>query len=126
MSDLAPRQNVKFDRNGTTISGYLQLPPSGSGPGLVVIQEWWGLDDHMVAMVDRFAAEGFVALAPDLLQYQYVGELYEKIRQGFEAVEEAELFIGPSTAQVEDTWSVRLDLRPVVDRASALAAGSRS
>ena len=63
-----------------------------------------------------------LALAPDPLQYQYVGELYETIRQGFEAVEEAELFIGPSTAQVEDTWSVRLDLRPVVDRASALAA----
>lgn len=66
MSDLAPRQNVKFDRNGTTISGYLQLPPTGRGPGLIVIQEWWGLDDHMVSMVDRFAAEGFVALAPDL------------------------------------------------------------
>ena len=66
MSDLAPRQNVKFDRNGATISGYLQLPPGGSGPGLVVIQEWWGLDDHIVAMVDRYAAEGFVTLAPDL------------------------------------------------------------
>ena len=66
MSDLAPRQNVKFDRDGTTISGYLQLPPAGRGPGLVVIQEWWGLDDHMVSVVDRFAAEGFVALAPDL------------------------------------------------------------
>ena len=38
LSDLAPRQNVKFDRNGTTISGYLQLPPAGRGPGLIVIQ----------------------------------------------------------------------------------------
>ena len=66
MSDLAPHQNVKFDRDGTTISGYLQLPPKGRGPGLIVIQEWWGLDDQMVAVVDRFAAEGFVALAPDL------------------------------------------------------------
>jgi len=66
MSDLAPRQNVTFDRDGTTISGYLQLPPQGRGPGLIVIQEWWGLDDHMVSVVDRFAAEGFVALAPDL------------------------------------------------------------
>ncbi len=66
MSDLAPRQNVMFDRHGSTISGYLQLPPTGSGPGLIVIQEWWGLDDHMVSLVDRFAAEGFVALAPDL------------------------------------------------------------
>lgn len=66
MSDLAPRQNVKFDRDGSTISGYLQLPPAGRGPGLIVIQEWWGLDDNMVGVVDRFAAEGFVALAPDL------------------------------------------------------------
>lgn len=66
MSDLEPHQNVKFDRFGTTISGYLQLPKQGSGPGLIVIQEWWGLDDHMVSIVDRFAAAGFVALAPDL------------------------------------------------------------
>ena len=53
MSDLAPRQNVEFDRNGTTISGYLQLPPAGRGPGLIVIQEWWGLDDNIVGVVDR-------------------------------------------------------------------------
>jgi carboxymethylenebutenolidase len=61
-----PRQNVTFPSNGTEAHGYLAKPPSGSGPGLVVIQEWWGLDDHMADMVDRFAAEGFVALAPDL------------------------------------------------------------
>jgi carboxymethylenebutenolidase len=61
-----PRQNVTFPSNGNEANGYLATPPSGSGPGLVVIQEWWGLDDHMADMVDRFAAEGFVALAPDL------------------------------------------------------------
>ncbi|GAB3263270.1 hypothetical protein GCM10027586_19940 [Kineococcus gypseus] len=63
-----PRQNVTFD--SATESGhghgYLRVPESGSGPGVVVIQEWWGLTDHVVAIVDRFAAEGFVALAPDL------------------------------------------------------------
>jgi hypothetical protein len=63
-----------------------------------------------------------LSVAPDPLKYQYVGELYEKISQGFQAVPEAELFIGPPTSQVADTWSIRLDLRPVVDRASALAA----
>jgi hypothetical protein len=51
-----------------------------------------------------------------------VGELYEKIREGFLAVPDADLFIGPPAAQVTDTWSVRLDLRPVEDKASALAA----
>jgi carboxymethylenebutenolidase len=61
-----PRQNVTFPSNGNEAHGYLATPPSGSGPGLVVIQEWWGLDEHMADIVDRFAAEGFVALAPDL------------------------------------------------------------
>jgi carboxymethylenebutenolidase len=66
MSEVNPRQNVTFASNGGQVHGYLKLPPQGSGPGLIVIQEWWGLDDHMAEVVDRFAAEGFVALAPDL------------------------------------------------------------
>ncbi|GAB2728269.1 dienelactone hydrolase family protein [Kitasatospora kifunensis] len=59
-------QNVTFPSNGEQAHGYLALPPAGRGPGLLVIQEWWGLTSHMTSMVDRFAAEGFVALAPDL------------------------------------------------------------
>ncbi len=62
----APRQNVTFASNGGQAHGYRAVPPTGSGPGLVVIQEWWGLDEHMADLVDRFAAEGFVTLAPDL------------------------------------------------------------
>lgn len=61
-----PRQNVTFPSNGGQAYGYLALPESGRGPGLVVIQEWWGLTDHIVDVCDRLAAEGFVALAPDL------------------------------------------------------------
>lgn len=61
-----PVQNVTFPSNGSEAHGYLALPPAGSGPGLVVIQEWWGLTSHIVDVTDRFAAEGFVALAPDL------------------------------------------------------------
>ncbi|WP_396201321.1 dienelactone hydrolase family protein [Gemmatimonas sp.] len=52
--------------DGGTASGYLSLPPSGHGPGLLVLQEWWGLVDHIKVLADRFAAAGFVALAPDL------------------------------------------------------------
>ena len=59
-------QNVTFPSNGGTAHGYLAVPESGSGPGLVVIQEWWGLTTHIKDVTDRFAAEGFVALAPDL------------------------------------------------------------
>ena len=61
-----PRQNVSFPSGQGTAHGYLARPDSGSGPGLVVIQEWWGLTDHIAEVTDRFAAEGFVALAPDL------------------------------------------------------------
>jgi len=57
---------VKFASNGHSAEGYLSLPPSGSGPGLIVIQEWWGLVDHIKTLADRFAEEGFVALAPDM------------------------------------------------------------
>ncbi len=66
MTDRPPAQNISFPSNGRTASGYLALPPHGSGPGVLVIQEWWGLDEHIVSVADRLAAEGFVALAPDL------------------------------------------------------------
>ena len=46
--------------------GYLALPETPNGIGLIVIQEWWGLVPHIKAVVDRFAAAGYVALAPDL------------------------------------------------------------
>ena len=59
-------ESVEFPSNGTTGHGYLAVPASGSGPGVVVIQEWWGLVDHIRDVCDRLAAEGFVALAPDL------------------------------------------------------------
>jgi carboxymethylenebutenolidase len=56
---------VSFASNGGSCGGYLAAPASGSGPGVIVIQEWWGLVDHIKEVADRFAAEGFVALAPD-------------------------------------------------------------
>jgi carboxymethylenebutenolidase len=56
---------IEFPVNGRTTPGYLNTG-SRRGPGLVVIQEWWGLVDHVRQLADRFAAEGFVALAPDL------------------------------------------------------------
>jgi carboxymethylenebutenolidase len=57
---------IEFASNGGTASGYLATPDSGTGVPLVVIQEWWGLVPHIIDVCDRFAAEGFVALAPDL------------------------------------------------------------
>ncbi len=57
---------VEFPSNGHGASGYLATADNGSGPGLIVIQEWWGLVPHITDVCDRFAAEGFTALAPDL------------------------------------------------------------
>lgn len=57
---------VEYESNGGSARGYLAAPESGAGPGVVVLQEWWGLVPHIKDVCDRFAAEGFVALAPDL------------------------------------------------------------
>jgi|NGEPerStandDraft_13_1074530.scaffolds.fasta_scaffold00312_3 carboxymethylenebutenolidase len=56
---------VEFEANGAKASGYL-AEPEGEGPGLVVLQEWWGVDKHIRDVCERFGSEGFVALAPDL------------------------------------------------------------
>lgn len=57
---------VDFPSNGTQGQGYLATPAASGGPAVIVIQEWWGLVDHIKDVCDRFAAEGFTALAPDL------------------------------------------------------------
>lgn len=59
-------QMIQFPANGHSTAGYLASPSPGQGPGLLVLQEWWGLVDHIKDVCDRFAAQGFVALAPDL------------------------------------------------------------
>ncbi len=65
---------VDFPSNGGTTQGYLATPASGKGPGVLVIQEWWGLVGHIKKVCDRFAAEGFSALAPDMYHGQTASE----------------------------------------------------
>jgi carboxymethylenebutenolidase len=60
-------ESVEYPTNGETGQGFLAAPHGeGPLPGIIVVQEWWGLDDHIKDVVQRFANEGFVALAPDL------------------------------------------------------------
>ena len=61
-------QIVTFKRpDGNDCNGYLARPASGDqGPGVIVIQEWWGLNDQIKGVADRFAALGYRALVPDL------------------------------------------------------------
>ena len=54
-----------FKSNGGTASGYLASPASGKAPGVIVIQEWWGLNDQVKGTADMLAREGFNVLAPD-------------------------------------------------------------
>src|SRR5690348_10851853 len=56
----------EFQADDRTINGYLAVPERGSGPGVVVLHAWWGLNDFFKQVCDRLAQEGFVALAPDL------------------------------------------------------------
>jgi carboxymethylenebutenolidase len=57
---------VQLSFDGGNTGGYLATPKQGTGPAVIVIQEWWGLVDHIKDVCDRFADEGFVALAPDM------------------------------------------------------------
>lgn len=59
---------IEFTINGGRGGGYVAEPSGGasSAPGVIVLQEWWGLVDQIKRTCDRFAAAGFVALAPDL------------------------------------------------------------
>jgi len=63
-------KRVEFPSNGHDCQGYLATPESGNGPAVVVIQEWWGLVPHIEDLTDRFAAAGFLAIAPDLYHGQ--------------------------------------------------------
>jgi carboxymethylenebutenolidase len=65
---------VTFPSNGSQAEGYLAKPASGGGPGVIVIQEWWGLNANIKDIAERFAKEGFVAVAPDLYHGQVTAE----------------------------------------------------
>lgn len=61
-------EEIEFGSNGDRVKAYLAVPATGHGPGVVVIQEYWGLVDHIRDVCDRLSREGFVALAPDLFR----------------------------------------------------------
>lgn len=62
---------ISFPSNGGRCNGYISKPLAANGAAIIVIQEWWGLVDHIKNVADRFAEVGFLALAPDL----YHGEI---------------------------------------------------
>jgi carboxymethylenebutenolidase len=58
--------DIEFPTSAGTCPGYLAVPAGERGPATIVLQEWWGLDEHIRSVCDRLAAEGIFALAPDL------------------------------------------------------------
>ena len=71
---------VRYQSNGGSSEGYLAVPDDGTGPGVIVIQEWWGLVPHIRSVADRFALAGFVALAPDLYHGAHATEPDDAVR----------------------------------------------
>ena len=114
---------IEFPSNGGTCPGYLATPASGSGPGIIVIQEWWGLVPHIKDVANRFAKEGFVALAPDLYHGKAASEPDEagKFMMALSMAQAAKDLSGA----VDEVASAAARPRTSAWSASAWAAGSR-
>jgi carboxymethylenebutenolidase len=74
MAENIDTKRIEFPSNGHTTPGYLAFPSGGKGPGVIVLQEWWGLVPHIKDVCERLAREGFVALAVDLYHGQEASE----------------------------------------------------
>jgi carboxymethylenebutenolidase len=88
------------------LTGYLALPPAGSGPGVLVLHAWWGLNDTARAFCARLAQEGFVVLVPDLYHGQVATTVAEAER----------------LANALDGQQAKADVAAAVDRLTARAA----
>lgn len=65
-ADITGKEVTYATVNGEEVTGYLAVPEAENAPGIVVIHEWWGLNDNIRMMADKLAAEGYTALAVDL------------------------------------------------------------
>lgn len=93
-------------------SGYLALPPRGSGPGLLLIQEIWGVNDHIRSLAEHYAAEGFVVLAPDVFWRR---DYRIELAYDLEGTQAAYLYY-----QAMDALVARQDLELAIKRLQAL------
>ena len=59
-------ETLSFDTSGGPTSAFVAVPQEPTSKAVVVIQEWWGLNDHIKDIAGRYADEGFIAIAPDL------------------------------------------------------------
>src|SRR5262245_12869986 len=59
-------ETLNFDTVNGATTAYVAMPDNGSDKAVILIQEWWGLNGHIKDIAGRYAAEGFIAMAPDL------------------------------------------------------------
>lgn len=90
LPSVARADMIALTQGSTKVSGYLALPQGeGTHPGVIVIQEWWGLNDWVKKQADRLAAEGYVAFAVDLYKGQ-VAKDNDTAHQLMSGLDEAE------------------------------------
>ena len=77
------------------------------------------LRDRLLKKLDNESFLRLFNISPDPLEYDYVGELYRKIREGFDTIPEQNLFIGPKSGQDYEVWSQRISILQVVNRETA-------
>lgn len=84
-------------------AAYLATPPSGSGPGVLALHAWWGLNEDFRNFTDRLAADGFTVLAPDLFDGVVLGTIEEAEKFGEELDEEnnAERLVARASAALD-------------------------
>src|SRR3984885_15843856 len=74
-ADAPNTETVQFPNGTGTVSGFLATPEKpGRYPALVVIHEWWGLTDWVKEQTQKLAAQGYIALAPDLYRGQVTSD----------------------------------------------------
>ena len=92
---------IGFESNGSPARGYLATPEGGTGPGVVVLHEWWGLTEPIRRACDSLAAAGFVALAPDLYRGKTTDSVAEAEALGGALDEKVEQWRGDVRGAVE-------------------------
>lgn len=100
-------ETLSFETANGPTSAYCALPDVTNGMAVIVIQEWWGLNDHIRDIADRYAGEGFVAVAPDL----YRGKLAANPTEAGEMMQSLAIEDGLDTiANVINAASLAYDL----------------
>lgn len=114
MTHPVQTQWIDIDVSGRTMPAYLALPPGGRGPGLLLLQEIFGVNEHIRAVADQYALAGFVVLAPDVFWRQSL-----RVELGYEGADRQR---GIALATALNQEQVPGDLQAAVATLRALPA----